>query len=102
MMGGAGSELTSETSVVGDAMGFRVVYNRRDDPGGDVRLQRFDVDGAAVGAAEMVVPGTPPFSAFPRIATDGCNDGIAWYGVSSGSPQMSTMYLHLEAGSALP
>lgn len=86
-----------EPSVLFDGDTFRVAFNRNNEREGGVWRARFSRDGAVVGTPGQRVAGTPPFSAFPLLASDGCNDAIGWTAVSGSVPQSSSVRLHLRA-----
>ncbi|MCA9608795.1 MAG: hypothetical protein KC619_24495 [Myxococcales bacterium] len=94
---GLEEEITSDVAVIGAASGFRVYYNRRNGSDTSVDLERFGLDGAPSGIAEPAFVGSPFPSAFPRAATDGCMDAVAWVD----NRATTSIALHLEA-SPLP
>ncbi len=89
-----------EPSVLFDGDTFRVAFSRNGAATGGVWRARFSRDGAVVGTPGPRFAGTPPYSAFPLLATDGCNDAIGWTAVTDGAQQTAVMRLHLRATAA--
>ncbi len=89
---------SGEPSITFDGTTFRLAFYHGDADTGGVWYARFDRDGAPIGTASERFAGTPPYSAFPLIASDGCNDAIGWTAISSGSPQTASIRVHTIAG----
>ncbi|MFO0629528.1 MAG: hypothetical protein U0325_28390 [Polyangiales bacterium] len=91
---------SGEPTVRFDGDSFRVAYAHNEAAVGGVWLARFARGGALLGTPGMRVVGTPPYSAFPLLASDGCNDAIGWTATIGVSPQQSIPNLHLHPPSA--
>ncbi len=85
-----------EPSVLFDGDTFRVAFNRGDG----VWRARYSRDGSALGTPGQRFAGTPPYSAFPLAASDGCNDAIGWTAISGTLLQTATVRLHIRAAGA--
>jgi hypothetical protein len=88
---------SGEPAVLFDGDTFRVAFNHGEARAGGVWRARFSRDGAVVGTPGLRFAGTPPFSAFPLLASDGCNDAIGWTAISGSGGQSATVRLHLRA-----
>jgi hypothetical protein len=86
---------SGEPSVRFDGDVFRVAYAHTDASRGGVWYARFARGGAPLGTPGLRVAGTPPYSPFPLLASDGCNDAIGWIDPVVSSFQESTLHLHL-------
>lgn len=86
-----------EPSVLFDGDTFRVAFSRNNEREGGVWRARFSRDGAVVGTPGLRFAGTPPFSAFPLLASDGCNDAIGWTAITGSVSQATSVRLHIRA-----
>src|SRR5690606_21393215 len=55
-------------------------------------------DGTVLGTPGTLFAATPPYSAFPLIATHGCSDAVAWTAAFPTSPQRAEARLQIVAG----
>lgn len=91
--------LTSgEASLVFDGATFRLVFYEGTGSTGSVWSARIARDGTVLGTPGTLLAATPPYSAFPLIATDGCNDAVAWTAIFPTSPQRAEARLQIVAG----
>lgn len=88
---------SGEPGVLFDGDTFRVAFYRGGAEAGGVWRARFSRDGAVVGTPGQRFAGTPPYSAFPLLAGDGCNDAIGWTAIAGATGQSATVRLHLRA-----
>ncbi len=96
----SGGRESGEPAVLFDGDTFRVAFYRRDADGGSVWRARFARDGSVVGTPGQRFSTGTPFSAFPLLASDGCNEAIGWTATSGVSPQTTVVRLHLRAAAA--
>ena len=89
-----------EPGVLFDGDTFRVAFYRGEANVGGVWRARFSRDGAALGTPGQRFATTPPYSAFPLLASDGCNDATGWTAITGASPQAATLRLNLRATAA--
>lgn len=94
----ADGEGSGEPSILFDGTTFRLAFYHGDADTGGVWYARFDRDGAMLGTAAERFTTTPPFSAFPLIASDGCNDVIGWTAVTNGPPESAVLHVNTIAG----
>jgi len=88
--------LTSgEASLVFDGATFRLVFSEGTGSTGSVWSARIARDGTVLGTPGTLFAGTPPYSAFPLLATDGCSDAVAWTAILPTSPQRAEARLQV-------
>ncbi|MCB9594043.1 MAG: hypothetical protein H6719_15020 [Sandaracinaceae bacterium] len=80
-VGGAAG--VSSPTVTTSGGTYRVAFHEGDGSTAAVWWMRIGDDGVVLDAARLVATGTPPYSSFPDMATDGCNDAIGWVGIGS-------------------
>lgn len=88
---------SGEPGVLFDGETFRVGFAHLDANASNVWWTRFTRDGAAVGVPGPRFEGTTPFSPFPLLASDGCNDAVGWTEITGTLQQSAIVRLHLRA-----
>lgn len=91
---------SGEPDVLFDGDTFRVGFAHLDESVSSVWWARFSRDGAVVGVPGRRFVGTTPFSPFPLLASDGCNDAVGWTEITGTLGQSATVRLHLRATGA--
>jgi hypothetical protein len=91
---------SGEPGVLFNGDTFRVGFAHSDANASSVWWTRFSRDGAVVGVPGPRVVGTTPYSPFPLLAGDGCNDAVGWTAISDTVQQSATLRLHLRPTAA--
>ena len=92
---------SGDPAIAFDGSTFRIAEDEESSTSGSMWVTRVSRDGTVLGTPGGVFATTPPYGAFPKIASDGCNDAIEWTATSSGGAP-AKIQLEVLAGSAQP
>lgn len=92
---------SGDPAIAFDGSTFRIAEDEVSSTSGSMWVTRVSRDGTVLGTPGSAFDVTPPYGAFPKIASDGCNDAIEWTATSSGGAP-AKIQLEVLAGSAQP